>query len=116
MTVSTTEIANRALTRIGVKTFDNAVDDAVIAQVKSSLDDLYNLLFALEIVSWDLDSIPDKSVGSMVSELAWHIRDDFSIPDNKKMSLMNAQRQARADLQSLEEVPDNGEPTVINAY
>jgi hypothetical protein len=116
MTVSTTEIANKALVRIGVKTFDNTVDSAVIAQVKSNLDDLYNLLYARDIVSWDLDSIPDHAVGSIVSELAWHIRDDFGIPDNKKVSLLGAQQQARADLQALEEIPHNSEPTVINAY
>ncbi len=116
MTVSTTEIANKALVRIGVKTFDNTADAAVIAQVKSSLNDLYNLLYARDIVSWDLDSIPDHAVGPIVSELAWQIRDDFSIPDSKKISLLSAQQQARADLQALEEVPANDEPTVINAY
>jgi len=116
MTVSTTDIANQALVKAGVKTFDNTVDSAVIAQVKKNLVNLYNLLYARGIVSWDLDSIPDHAVGSIVSELAWHIRNDFSIPDNKKVDLRVEQQQARADLQALEEVPANDEPTVINAY
>lgn len=116
MTISTTEIVNKTLTRIGVKTFDNTIDAAVSEQVKSSLQDVYNLLYAREIISWDLDSIPDEAVGSMVAELAWHVRDDFSIPTDRKASLQADKLQARADLQSLEEVPDNGQPAQFDAY
>jgi len=116
MTVSKTEIVNKTLTRIGIKTFDNTIDAAVSEQVKSSLDDVYYLLYNRDIISWDLDSIPDEAVGSIVAELAWHVRDDFSIPTDRKASLQADKLQARADLQSLEEVPDNGEPTNFDAY
>ena len=116
MTASTSDIANKALTRIGVKTPDNAVDAAILNQVKGSLDDLYNTLFTKRIVKWDLDSIPDDSVGLIVDELAWYIRDDFSLPDSKKQSLQVAQLSARGDLYELATVPDNGEPAEIQAY
>ena len=116
MTASKTDIANKALTRIGVRTPDNAVDAAVLNQVKGSLDDLYNLLFTRRIVKWDLDSIPDDSVGPIVDELAWYIRDDFSLPDSKKQSLQVAQAVARGDLYELASVPDNGEPAEMQGY
>ena len=116
MTASTTDIANRALTRIGVRTPDNAVDAAVLTQVKTSLNDLYNTLFTKRVVKWDLDAIPDDSVGLIADELAWYIRDDFSLPDSKKQSLQVAQASARSDLYELASVPDNGKPAEIQAY
>ena len=116
MTASTTDIANKALTRIGVRTPDNAVDAAILEQVRGSLTDLYSSLFTRRVVKWDLDSIPDDSVGLMVDELAWYIRDDFSLPDSKKQSLQIAQASARGDLYELASIPDNGEPAEMQGY
>ena len=52
----------------------------------------------------------------MVDELAWYIRDDFSLPDSKKQSLQIAQASARGDLYELASIPDNGEPAEMQGY
>lgn len=113
-----TEIANKALTRIGVKTFDNAVDAGVLAQVLSSLTDLHEMLIDLPNppINWDLDDIPPSAVGPLVDELAWYVRDDFSLPEAKKTSLQVAQQVARVTLYTLMHIPDDGAQTEINAY
>ena len=66
MTVSTTDIANRALTRLGIKTFDNAVDAGIYEQITTSLTDLYEELYAVGTIDWQLNSIPAAAVGSCV--------------------------------------------------
>ena len=115
---TTTDIANKALTRIGVKTFDNAVDAGIMAQVKGSLTDLHEMLISLPtpVVDWELDNIPPSAVAPLVAELAWYIRDDFSVPDNKVASLQAAQIGARMALQALIHTPDNGEPAEATYY
>jgi hypothetical protein len=113
-----TDICNKALARIGVKTFDNAVDAGILAQTLGALTDLHETLIDLPtpVVDWELEDIPPSAVGPLVDELAWYIRDDFSIPEAKKQSLQAAQIVARITLQTLTHQPDDGEPTEINAY
>ena len=101
------DIANKALTRIGVKTPDNAVDSFTINGVISSLEDWHALLFELGDIKWRLSSIPDSAVGPTVDELAWYIRDDFQISDQQKLSLQAAQQVARRNLHAINEVPDS---------
>lgn len=115
---TTTDIANKALTRIGVKTFDNAVAADVMAQAKSALTDLHEMLISLPtpVVDWELTAIPSAAVGPLVDELAWYIRDDFMVPQSRLQSLQVAQTAARMALQALIQIPDNGEPVEINAY
>lgn len=115
---TTTDIANKALTRIGVRTFDNAVDPGVLAQTVSALTDLHEVLISLPhpVVNWELDSIPSDSVGPLVDELAWYIRDDFTVPQAKLQSLQAAQVAARATLYALIEQPDDGEPTPVTSF
>lgn len=113
-----TDIANKALTRIGVKTFDNAVDAGVLAQVKGSLTDLHELFVSLPtpLANWELDAIPSAAVGPLVDELAWYIRDDFTVPPSKVQSLMAAQQAARRALYALIEIPYDGEPTEADYF
>jgi|TARA_R110002096_G_scaffold364909_1_gene558006 hypothetical protein len=116
MTVSTTDIANRALTRLGIKTFDNAVDAGIYEQITTSLTDLYEELYAVGTIDWQLNSIPAAAVGSFVNELCWYVRDDFAIPEAKKASLQVAQRTARGQLETITETPDDGEPTESDSF
>ena len=111
-----TDIANRALARIGVKTPDNAVDAAILEKATDALTDLHANLFERNVLNWYLTSIPAHSVGPLVDELAWYLRDDFSIPDAKKVSLQAAQQAARADLYSFIEVKAAAESSETTYY
>ena len=111
-----TDIVNRALARIGVKTPDNAVDAAILDKATDALTDLHANLFQRNIINWYVASIPSHSVGPMVDELAWYLRDDFSVPDAKKVSLQAAQQAARADLYSFIEVKAADESAEVTYF
>lgn len=115
---TTTDIANKALTRIGVRTFDNAVSAGVLAQTVSALTDLHEIMVSMpnRVVDFELSAIPARAVGPLTDELAWYIRDDFSIPDSKKQSLQAAQIVARGQLYAFIEKPDDGEPVQVQSF
>ena len=60
--------------------------------------------------------IPSAAVGPLVDELAWYIRDDFTVPPSKVKSLMAAQQAARRALYALIEIPYDGEPTEADYF
>jgi len=115
---TTTDIANKALTRIGVRTFDNAVDAGTLSQAVDALTDLHETMVSMpnRVVDFELDAIPARAVGPLVDELAWYIRDDFSVPESKKQSLQAAQIVARGQLYAFIEKPDDGEPTQADSF
>lgn len=115
---TTTDIANKALTRIGVRTFDNAVDAGTLSQTVDALTDLHETMVSMPnpVVNWELDAIPSRCVGPLVDELAWYIRDDFSVPDAKMQSLQAAQIVARGQLYAFIEKPDDGEPVQVTSF
>lgn len=113
---TTTDIANRALMRIGVKTFDNAAESGPIAAVIVSLNGLYSTLLSKSVIRFSLDDIPEDAEEPLVDELAYRIRNDFAVPTETKVDLQSAQLQARADLYSMSEVKSTDAPAEILFY
>ena len=105
---TTTDIAKKVAVRIGIIAPDETLESKDESGLKSSLTDLHEVLIDQRIVRWELDAIPSRAVSSLVSELAWYVRDDYDIPSQKVQSLQLAQSEARRDLYAQSSIPYNG--------
>mgnify|MGYP000194349437 CR=1 FL=1 len=113
---TTTDIAKKTAVRIGIIAPDETLEAQDESSLKSSLTNMHEALIDDNVIRWELDAIPGKAVGALISELAWYVRDDFDLPVAKIQSLQLSQVEARKTLNRQYMIPYNGEAAEVSYY
>ena len=78
------EIREKALKKLGVKTTGQTTQSEVTADLNAAYTEVYAMLDALGLTTWDSDEdVPDEMVLPVVFLVANSRKDEYSIPNDR---------------------------------
>lgn len=108
-------IRNRTLRKLRALEPGETPDTDTVTDVEQGYDELYDFLVSKKAVTWDSDDdIPNDAAEFVVKMLAYHLADDFSVPEAKVQRMrIEAYGIPNADLGALGELIDLAKPDYV---